>query len=291
LFLHYQLYKNRVLLPRRWNKTIKEEEAKANDNENGEEEIMHEQAMSVMQTLTIATLTFPIGFVVQIISILSLPIEIVKATVREIFSSSRKSYDGRVYVTDLFWNIVSGEITNVRKISRKNRMSKDEHESIQYITEKHKEVIKALKFQLEESEDRFRAAVQKIREGEIQRNNLNKKLQECASKLAKASKSDVRVGGTKTHAWAQETNGSETFFKELVGTGCVLLYCVYWFQDVTVKDKFDQKLSSFWIFVFWATCGIVKSTTLNWFGTGLNLIFTGYFYALCFHTSLLEVVR
>lgn len=167
--------------------------------------------------------------------------------------------------------------------------NKDEQKSLHYFHEKHKTVVEALKFQVEDADERFKASVQKIRESEIQRVKLNEKLQETARQLARASGKDVRVsqsskthyGGSKREYDDRTSGSSSSSSAEMFATGCLCAYYLYCFYDVEDPFKFDRKMATL-VPLFWVACLAVNSNGINKLATVANLILTGYFGALVY---------
>lgn len=149
--------------------------------------------------------------------------------------------------------------------------------------------MEALKFQVEDADERFKASVQKIRESEIQRVKLNEKLQETARQLARASGKDVRVsqsskthyGGSKREYDDRTSGSSSSSSAEMFATGCLCAYYLYCFYDVEDPFKFDRKMATL-VPLFWVACLAVNSNGINKLATVANLILTGYFGALVY---------
>ena len=168
--------------------------------------------------------------------------------------------------------------------SNKWSLEEEQKEALHSFREKHKMVVKTLKFQIEDADERFKASVQKIRESEIQRVKLHEKLQATARELARVSGKDARgVGGTKSEKeWDQRKSGSSSG-AEMFATGCLCAYYLYCFYDVEDPFKFDRKMATL-VPLFWVACLAVNSSGVNKLATVANLILTGYFCALV-HTN------
>ena len=168
--------------------------------------------------------------------------------------------------------------------SNKWSLEEEQKEALHSFREKHKMVVKTLKFQIEDADERFKASVQKIRESEIQRVKLHEKLQATTRELARVSGKDARgVGGTKSEKeWDQRKSGSSSG-AEMFATGCLCAYYLYCFYDVEDPFKFDRKMATL-VPLFWEACLAVNSNGVNKLATVANLILTGYFCALV-HTN------
>lgn len=285
--------------------------------------------MRLTKLIALALLTFPIAIVAHLVAMCVLPFEIFKATLSEIFYSSshrhlllrkktKKNKSERTsknddkdeveeeYASDL--DDIGEQFQQQRAITISNAFSyicnngftikallssfhsnKDEQKSLHYFHEKHKSVVEALKFQVEDADERFKASVQKIRESEIQRVKLNEKLQETARQLARASGKDVRVsqsskthyGGSKREYDDRTSGSSSSSSAEMFATGCLCAYYLYCFYDVEDPFKFDRKMATL-VPLFWVACLAVNSNGINKLATVANLILTGYFGALVY---------
>jgi len=285
--------------------------------------------MRLTKLIALALLTFPIAIVAHLVAMCVLPFEIFKATLSEIFYSSshrhlllrkktKKNKSERTsknddkdeveeeYASDL--DDIGEQFQQQRAITISNAFSyicnngftikallssfhsnKDEQKSLHYFHEKHKTVVEALKFQVEDADERFKASVQKIRESEIQRVKLNEKLQETARQLARASGKDVRVsqsskthyGGSKREYDDRTSGSSSSSSAEMFATGCLCAYYLYCFYDVEDPFKFDRKMATL-VPLFWVACLAVNSNGINKLATVANLILTGYFGALVY---------
>jgi hypothetical protein len=285
--------------------------------------------MRLTKLIALALLTFPIAIVAHLVAMCVLPFEIFKATLSEIFYSSShrhlllrkkttkkksertsknddKDEVEEEYASDL--DDIGEQFQQQRAITISNAFSyicnngftikallssfhsnKDEQKSLHYFHEKHKTVVEALKFQVEDADERFKASVQKIRESEIQRVKLNEKLQETARQLARASGKDVRVsqsskthyGGSKREYDDRTSGSSSSSSAEMFATGCLCAYYLYCFYDVEDPFKFDRKMATL-VPLFWVACLAVNSNGINKLATVANLILTGYFGALVY---------
>jgi hypothetical protein len=285
--------------------------------------------MRLTKLIALALLTFPIAIVAHLVAMCVLPFEIFKATLSEIFYSSSHRHlllrkkttkkksertsknddkdeveeeyasdlddigeqfqqHGAITISNAFSYICNNGFT-IKALLSSFHSNKDEQKSLHYFHEKHKTVVEALKFQVEDADERFKASVQKIRESEIQRVKLNEKLQETARQLARASGKDVRVsqsskthyGGSKREYDDRTSGSSSSSSAEMFATGCLCAYYLYCFYDVEDPFKFDRKMATL-VPLFWVACLAVNSNGINKLATVANLILTGYFGALVY---------